>query len=65
MESIRKRLNVTLPEESERLLVGARLRKRLKEGAICRAKRDLQIAEEWLLLDRSAGAVEAANEKAT
>lgn len=32
MESMRMRLSVTLPEESEKLLVGAQLRKLLKEA---------------------------------
>jgi len=32
----------------------ANLRKRLKEGAILRAKRDLQIAEEWFHLEEEA-----------
>lgn len=30
------------------------LRKRLKEGALRRARRDLQLAEEWLALDEEA-----------
>ena len=29
----------------------AKLRKKLKEGALARAERDLKLAEEWFLLD--------------
>jgi CopG family transcriptional regulator/antitoxin EndoAI len=32
----------------------AQLRKRLKEGAIRRAERDLRLAEEWFALDEEA-----------
>lgn len=72
------RLNVTLPEETVRLmdrvakrggrsrliseavrryvkdLSRARLRKRLKEGAIRRAERDLQLAGEWFEIEEEA-----------
>ena len=70
-----KRINVTLPEETVKLInqitkkgdrsrfidqavkryvdeVGREnLRKRLKEGAIKRAERDLTLASEWFALD--------------
>jgi CopG family transcriptional regulator/antitoxin EndoAI len=72
---MRKRINISLPEETLELIdrviehgdrsrlideavrryiqeTGrANLRKRLKEGAIRRAERDLQRAEEWLSVD--------------
>lgn len=74
-----RRLNVTLPEETVRLMdrVAAKgdrsrfidhavryfvkqrrlrdLKARLKEGAQKRARRDLEIAEEWFLLDDEPG----------
>lgn len=70
-----KRINITLPEETLKLLdkvadygsrsrfidhairfytdtVGKKnLRKGLKEGALVRADRDMQLVEEWFLLD--------------
>ena len=73
-----RRLNITLPEETVRLIdrVAAkgdrsrliaealthylratdrsRLRKRLREGAIRRAQRDLRVANEWFALDEEA-----------
>ncbi len=73
-----RRLNVTLPEETVRLIdraaqrgnrsrfidqavkhyveqVGrANLRKRLKEGAVRQAERDLRLAEEWFALEEQA-----------
>jgi len=73
-----RRLNITLPEETVRLIdrVAAkgdrsrliaealthylratgrsRLRKRLREGAIRRAQRDLRVAHEWFALDEEA-----------
>jgi CopG family transcriptional regulator/antitoxin EndoAI len=73
--TMRKRINITLPEETIELIdrvtdegdrsrfideavrhyiqeTGrANLRKRLKEGAIQRAERDLHLAEEWFTLD--------------
>lgn len=73
-----QRINITLPEETLRLVdrvakkrdrshfidqalkyyideVGrANLRKQLKEGAICRAKRNLQLAGEWFPLEEEA-----------
>ena len=73
-----RRINITLPEETVRLLdrvarqgdrsrlideavkryieeMGlANLKKRLKEGALRRAERDLQFAEEWFSLDEEA-----------
>ena len=75
---MRKRLNITLPEETVRLMnrvaekgersrliaeavrhyiesVGrVNLRKRLKAGAVQRATRDLQMAEEWFHLEEEA-----------
>jgi CopG family transcriptional regulator/antitoxin EndoAI len=72
---MRKRINITLPEETLDLIdrvteqgdrsrfideavrhyiqeTGrANLRKRLKEGAIQRAERDLHLAEEWFTID--------------
>ncbi len=32
----------------------ANLRKRLEEGAVCRAERDLTLANEWFLLEEEA-----------
>jgi len=73
-----RRLNITLPEETVRLIdrlvrprgrsrfidaavktyvdsVGrAQLRKKLKEGAMRRANRDLQMADEWFDLEEGA-----------
>jgi CopG family transcriptional regulator/antitoxin EndoAI len=73
-----RRINVTLPEETVRLVerVSAKggrsrfidlaikryvteigrtnLRKKLKEGALRRAPRDRQLAEEWFLLENGA-----------
>ncbi len=73
-----KRLNITLPEETVRLIdrvaekgdrsrliaegvkhyiesVGRmNLRRRLKEGAVRRAGRDLRLAEEWFSLEEEA-----------
>jgi len=73
-----RRINITLPEETIRLIdrVAERgdrsqfinkavkhlleessrehLKKRLKEGALRRAKRDLLLAEEWFPLDEEA-----------
>ena len=73
-----RRLNITLPEETIRLLdrvatkgdrsrliaeavrhyVGgrgrAKVRRRLREGAVRRAERDLQLAAEWFSLDEEA-----------
>jgi CopG family transcriptional regulator / antitoxin EndoAI len=73
--TMRKRINITLPEETLDLIdrvteqgdrsrfideavrhyiegTGrANLRKRLKEGAIHRAERDLHLAEEWFTID--------------
>jgi len=73
-----RRLNITLPEETVRLIdrvaakgdrsrfiaeavthyVGssgrAQLRKRLKEGALRRAERDLRLARDWFPLDEEA-----------
>jgi CopG family transcriptional regulator/antitoxin EndoAI len=73
--TMRKRINVSLPEETIELIdrvtehgdrsrfideavrryiqeTGkANLRKRLKEGAIRRAERDLSLAEEWFTVD--------------
>lgn len=70
-----RRINVTLPEETVRLMERvspkgsrsrlvdlairryvaeagrANLRKKLKEGALRRASRDRQLAEEWFLLE--------------
>jgi len=70
-----RRINISLPEETVRLLdrisnrgdrsrlineavrryVSSRrraaLRKRLKEGALRRAERDLRLSAEWFLLD--------------
>jgi CopG family transcriptional regulator / antitoxin EndoAI len=75
---MRKRVNITLPEETLELIdrvtehgdrsrfideavkhyiekTGrANLRKRLKEGAVRRAERDLQLAEEWFSVDEEA-----------
>jgi CopG family transcriptional regulator / antitoxin EndoAI len=72
---VRKRINITLPEETLELIdrvteqgdrsrfideairyyiqeTGrANLRKRLQEGAIRRAERDLHLAEEWFSVD--------------
>jgi len=72
------RLNVTLPEETVRImdrvakrggrsrliteavrryvrdLAKARLRRRLKEGAIRRADRDQQLAHEWFAIEEEA-----------
>jgi CopG family transcriptional regulator / antitoxin EndoAI len=72
---MRKRINITLPEETLELIdrvaehgdrshfideavrhyiaeTGrANLRKRLKEGALQRAERDLLLAEEWFTVD--------------
>jgi CopG family transcriptional regulator / antitoxin EndoAI len=76
--AVNQRINVSLPEETLRLLdrvarKGDRsrlideavryyiddkgrsgLKKRLKEGAIRRAARDLQLTEEWFPLDEEA-----------
>ncbi len=73
-----RRLNITLPEETIRLLdrvakkgdrsrviaeaveryvaeVGrSHLRKRIKEGALRRAGRDIEIAEDWFSLEEEA-----------
>ncbi len=73
-----RRINVTLPEETMKLIkhvsrkggrsrlidlaikryvmeIGrANLRKKLKEGALRRAPRDRQLAEEWFLLEDQA-----------
>lgn len=73
-----RRINITLPEETVRLIhrvaergdrsrfideavkryveaVGrANLRKRLKEGSVRRAGRDLRLAEEWFALEEEA-----------
>jgi CopG family transcriptional regulator/antitoxin EndoAI len=73
--TMRKRINITLPEETIELIdrvteQGDRsrfideavrhyihetgrtnLRKRLKEGALRRANRDLQLTEEWFAVD--------------
>lgn len=73
-----RRLNITLPEETVRLIdrvaakgdrsrllaeavkhyihsIGrANLRKRIKEGAIRRADRDLRLAEGWFALEEEA-----------
>jgi len=73
-----RRINITLPEETIRLLdrlsqkghrsrlidhalrhyvkaTGhAKLRSRLKEGAIRRAKQDQRLAEDWFFLDEEA-----------
>lgn len=73
-----RRLNITLPDETVRLIdrvaargdrsrliaeavthyVGrtsrAQLRKRLKEGAVGRAERDLRLARDWFPLDEEA-----------
>jgi CopG family transcriptional regulator/antitoxin EndoAI len=73
-----RRINITLPEETARLLERvasrgnrshliaqaiqryveetgrANLRKRLREGAIRRAERDLTLARDWFLLDEEA-----------
>ncbi len=75
---MRRRVNITLPEETIRLIdrvaakgdrsrfiteavhryVGARsraaLRKRLREGAVRRAERDLQLVADWFSLDEEA-----------
>ena len=75
---MRRRINISLPEETVRLLdrishrgdrsrlineavrryVSSRhrsaLRKRLKEGALRRAERDLRLSAEWFLLDEEA-----------
>jgi len=75
---MRQRLNITLPEDTVRLMdriakkgdrsrliaeavteyvgkVGrARLRKRLQEGALRRAERDLRLAGEWFALEEEA-----------
>lgn len=76
--TMHRRLNITLPEETIRLidrvvergdrsrlideavrhfvsaLGRARLKKRLKEGALRRAERDLRLAEEWFSLEEEA-----------
>jgi CopG family transcriptional regulator/antitoxin EndoAI len=73
--TMRKRINITLPEETIELIdrvteegnrsrfideavrhyiqeTGrANLRKRLQEGAVRRAERDLHLAEEWFKID--------------
>lgn len=73
-----RRLNITLPEETVRLIdrvaakgdrsrliaeavthyvraTGrARVRKRLKEGALRRAQRDARLAQEWFSIDEEA-----------
>ena len=73
-----RRINITLPEETLRLIDRlaergnrsrlidqalrhyverrgrSKLKKFLREGAVRRAKRDLRMAEEWLLLDLEA-----------
>jgi CopG family transcriptional regulator/antitoxin EndoAI len=73
--TMRKRINITLPEETIELIdrvteegnrsrfideavrhyiqeTGrANLRKRLQEGAVRRAERDLHLAEEWFTID--------------
>jgi CopG family transcriptional regulator/antitoxin EndoAI len=75
--TMRKRVNITLPEETLELIdrvtehgdrsrlideavrhyiqetSRANLRKRVKEGAIRRAERDLQLAEEWFNVDEA------------
>ena len=48
LEALKKTVEV---EEIDR----ASLRKRLKEGAVRRAERDLQLAEEWFTLEEEAG----------
>lgn len=77
--SVHRRLNVTLPEETVRIVdrlagkrnrsrlidlavkhyvesVGrANLRKRLKEGAMRRAERDLRLAGGWFALEEEVG----------
>jgi CopG family transcriptional regulator/antitoxin EndoAI len=76
--TMRRRINITLPEETIRMIdrvvekgdrsglidkavkyyieeIGrSNLRKRLREGAIRRAERDLYLAEEWFGLEEEA-----------
>jgi CopG family transcriptional regulator/antitoxin EndoAI len=76
--TVHRRVNITLPEETIRLIDRAaargdrsrfidravkhfvhqmrraQLKKRLKEGAVRRAERDLLLAEDWVVFDEEA-----------